>query len=204
MGELIDDLMELSRVSLAELTRNDLDLSELARSIAEGLAENEPDRQVTVQIQDGLVVQAGSQLIRAALENLLGNAWKFTAKIPVATVQFGAEVQDGATVYFVRDNGAGFDMKYAQRLFNPFQRLHSEDIFPGTGIGLATVRRIVERHGGRVWAEAGVAQGATFRFTIPVPPVVSSAGRTRAESTSERESDPLSNIHLTRRHGNSR
>jgi light-regulated signal transduction histidine kinase (bacteriophytochrome) len=104
--------------------------------------------------------------MRAALENLLGNAWKFTSKVQSAVVEFGAEDRDGVTVYFVRDNGSGFDMKYADKLFSPFQRLHSEAEFPGTGIGLATVHRIVDRHGGRVWASGAVGEGATVSFTI--------------------------------------
>ena len=169
MGELIDDLLKLSRVSLAELSRKEVDLSELVRNITEDLARGEPDRHVVVEIKAGLVACADSRLIRAALENLLGNAWKFTSKVSEPVVEFAAELDHGTTIYRIRDNGAGFDMGLVQRLFNPFQRLHTEDNFPGTGIGLATVRRIVERHGGRVWAESEVGQGATFRFTIPAP-----------------------------------
>lgn len=167
MGELIDDLIELSRVNLAELSRSDVDLSGLVRDITDNLAASEPDRHVAVEIKDGLVARADARLIKAALENLLGNAWKFTARVESPRVEFSAEVDDDATTYLVRDNGAGFDMGQVQRLFTPFQRLHTEDNFPGTGIGLATVRRVFDRHGGRVWAESGDGQGATFRFTIP-------------------------------------
>jgi signal transduction histidine kinase len=173
MGDLIDDLIALSRVNLAELSRSDVDLSELVHAITEELAERDPDRHVAVDITDGLIARADSGLIRAALENLLGNAWKFTAKVASPRVEFGvefgAEPGEDATVYRIRDNGAGFDMGEVQRLFTPFQRLHTESDFPGTGIGLATVRRVFDRHGGLIWAESGVGEGATFRFTIPSP-----------------------------------
>jgi light-regulated signal transduction histidine kinase (bacteriophytochrome) len=169
MGELIDALMELSRVNLAELARTDVDLSALVRSITENLASSEPDRQVAVEITDGLIARADPRLIRAALENLLANAWKFTAKVASPVVEFSAEPAGDATIYHIRDNGAGFDMGQVQRLFTPFQRLHSEANFPGTGIGLATVRRVFDRHGGTVWAESLDGEGATFRFTIPAP-----------------------------------
>jgi two-component system NtrC family sensor kinase len=169
MGELIDALMELSRVNLAELARTDVDLSALVRTITENLASSEPDRQVAVEIMDGLVARADPRLIRAALENLLANAWKFTAKVASPLVEFSAEPAGDATIYHIRDNGAGFDMGQVQRLFTPFQRLHSEANFPGTGIGLATVRRVFDRHGGTVWAESLDGEGATFRFTIPAP-----------------------------------
>jgi signal transduction histidine kinase len=140
------------------------------RSITENLALGEPDRQVAVDIKDGLVARADSRLIKAALENLLGNAWKFTAKVPSPMVEFSAERDDDdVTIYQIRDNGAGFDMGQVQRLFTPFQRLHTDESFPGTGIGLATVRRVFDRHGGTIWAESGVGEGATFRFTIPSP-----------------------------------
>ncbi|MGH2524756.1 MAG: sensor histidine kinase, partial [Anaerolineales bacterium] len=115
---------------------------------------------------EGAVVTGDARLLRVMLENLLGNAWKFTGKRPQARIEFGVAQRDGARVYFVRDNGAGFDMAYADKLFGAFQRLHGAHEFPGTGIGLATVQRIVQRHGGRLWAEAGVEQGATFNFTL--------------------------------------
>jgi len=167
MGELIDDLLELSRVTSAELNRSRIELSGLARNIGDELQRKEPARTVGVSIEDGLVVEVDGRLLRIALDNLLGNAWKFTAKVPEPRIEFGAEQRNGARVFFVRDNGAGFDMKYAHKLFRPFQRLHSETEFPGTGIGLATVRRIVERHGGRVWAEGAPGRGASVFFTLP-------------------------------------
>ena len=166
MGELIDDLLELSQVGRAELHRGLVNLSAVAESVAADLSGRVGDRHVKFVVQPGLEVHADSRLMRAALENLLGNAWKFTSKVQSAVVEFGAEDRDGATVYFVRDNGSGFDMKYADKLFSPFQRLHSEAEFPGTGIGLATVYRIVDRHGGRVWASGAVGEGATVSFTI--------------------------------------
>jgi two-component system NtrC family sensor kinase len=167
MTELIDALLELSRVSRAELVRDRARLSEIATAVADELQRREPERQVTFAIRDGLVVEADSRLVRVVLDNLMGNAWKFTSKIPQARIEFDAELQNEELVYFVRDNGAGFNMAYAAKLFGPFQRLHKEADFPGTGIGLATVRRIVDRHGGRVWATGAVGQGATVSFTIP-------------------------------------
>jgi two-component system NtrC family sensor kinase len=166
MGELIDDLLELSRVARADLSRDRVDLSAIARTILEGFCRNEPDRRVEWNVQHDLVLDVDGRLMKAALENLLGNALKFTAKIATARIEFGAEQRDGGTVYFVRDNGAGFDMKHADKLFSPFKRLHGNDDFPGTGIGLATVHRIVDRHGGRIWAERTVRDGATFYFTV--------------------------------------
>jgi light-regulated signal transduction histidine kinase (bacteriophytochrome) len=167
MGELIDDLLNLSRVGRAQLRRARVDLSDLAQHVMLQLAQRHPERVVETEVHPDLHASADAQLLRVALENLLGNAWKFTARAPQPRVVFGADVQDGAVVYYVRDNGAGFDMTYAAKLFTPFQRLHSEAEFPGTGIGLATVRRIVDRHGGRVWAEGQTGVGATIRFTVP-------------------------------------
>jgi two-component system NtrC family sensor kinase len=167
MGELIDDLLLLSRVGRADLRRDRVDLSSVARVAAERLKREDPGRQVTICIEDQLVVVADDGLMRVLLENLLGNAWKFTTKNLEARIEVGAEQPDDGTVFFVRDNGAGFDMSHAKKLFNPFQRLHTESEFPGTGIGLATVHRIVDRHGGRIWADSVVDQGATFYFTIP-------------------------------------
>jgi two-component system, NtrC family, sensor kinase len=167
MGELIDDLLQLSRVGRAAVSRQRTDLSVIARDITENLKGANPDRQVTVQIEDQLTADADSRLIRIVLENLLGNAWKFTAKSPQASIDFRAEKNKEGTVYMVRDNGVGFDMRYSEKLFRPFQRLHLESDFPGTGIGLATVYRVIDRHGGRIWAESGLNQGATFCFTIP-------------------------------------
>jgi two-component system NtrC family sensor kinase len=167
MGELIDDLLELSRVSSRDLRRQPADLSGMAGAVVDALRQHEPERRVEVVIGAGVTAEADHGLIRVLLENLLGNAWKFTARSDAPRIEFGAELQDGGWVYFVRDNGAGFDMAYAKKLFRPFQRLHGEKEFPGTGIGLATVRRVVDRHGGRVWAEGAVDRGATVYFTIP-------------------------------------
>jgi len=166
MGALIDDLLDLSRVSRAELVREQVDLTGLARAVAEELRRRDPERTVAISIQDGLVVEADGRLVRVLLENLLGNSWKFTSKTADARIELGARQAEGG-VCFVRDNGAGFDMAYAEKLFNPFQRLHAESDFPGTGIGLATVSRIVDRHGGRVWAEGAVGRGATVFFSLP-------------------------------------
>lgn len=170
MAELIDDLLHLSRVGRAELNRAQVNLSEIAHAILAELSRNEVHRKVQCSIADELIVDADGDLARIALENLLGNAWKFTSKNPAAKIEFGSKEQNGQTVYFVRDNGAGFDMKQAERLFSPFQRLHNGSEFPGTGIGLATVHRVVDRHGGRIWAEATVGQGAAFYFTIQRAP----------------------------------
>jgi signal transduction histidine kinase len=167
MGELIDDLLELSRVGRAELRRDPVSLSDVGRAVAVSLRTSVPNRQVDVQIHDGLVATADSRLVRIVLENLLGNAWKFTANVAAARIELGAQGTNGDTVYFVRDNGAGFDMAYMDKLFRPFQRLHVETEFPGTGIGLATVHRIIDRHGGRVWATGAVGTGATVFFTLP-------------------------------------
>jgi two-component system NtrC family sensor kinase len=167
MGELIDDLLLLSRVGRAELRRDRIDLSSIARVVAEELEKNDPDRQVILCIQDQLLAEADSGLMRVAFENLIGNAWKFTVKVSEPRIEVGANQTGEDTVFFVRDNGAGFDMQHAENLFRPFQRLHSESDFPGTGIGLATVHRIIDRHGGRIWAESAVGQGTSLYFTIP-------------------------------------
>lgn len=166
MGQLIDDLLQLSRVTRAELRREPVDLSALARDVAEGLQRAEPGRQVTFDITPDLKARGDARLLRGVLENLLGNAWKFTSKRSGARIEFFAESRDGGTRYCVRDNGAGFDMAYASKLFAPFQRLHRPSEFPGSGIGLATVQRIVHRHGGEIAAEGVPGAGATFRFTL--------------------------------------
>jgi len=166
MGNLIDDLLKLARVSRAEMGRGRVDLSVLARSIAGDCQAAEPERKVEFMIEEGLTTEGDRRLLRLMLENLVGNAWKFTSKGKKALIEFGRIDRDGKQVYFVRDNGAGFEMKYVDKLFGPFQRLHTEKEFPGTGIGLATVRRIVSRHGGEVWAEGAVAKGATIYFTL--------------------------------------
>jgi len=166
MGQLIDDLLNLSRVTRAEISRERVDLSATARDVVKELRAADPLRQAEVVIADALVAEADPRLVRLMLTNLLGNAWKFTAKCPRARIEFGRRQQAGEEAYFVRDNGVGFDMAYAGKLFGAFQRLHGMDDFPGTGIGLATVQRIVHRHGGRVWAEAAVDAGATFYFSM--------------------------------------
>lgn len=166
MGELIDDLLQLSRVGRVELSRGRVNLSEIARAVIIALSKNEPERIVEFKARDELIASADSQLMKVALENLLGNAWKFTSKTAAARIEFDVGQQDGGTVYFVRDNGAGFNMDQSARLFSPFQRLHNSSDFPGTGIGLATVRRVIDKHGGRIWAESTVGRGATFYFTI--------------------------------------
>ena len=165
MGELIDDLLELSRVGRAELRRARTDLSAIARNVIDELRKREPDRQVEIAVEDELYADADTRLMKVVFENLIGNSWKFTTKATAATIEIGRVPRDG--VVYVRDNGAGFDMKYAAKLFSPFQRLHSTAEFPGTGIGLATVQRIIERHGGRIWAEGSVGHGATVYFTVP-------------------------------------
>ena len=167
MGELIDDLLLLSRVGRADLRRESVDLSGVARVVFDELQKKDPERRVTLLVAEHLLVEADSGLMRIVLDNLLGNAWKFTAKVPEPQIEVGTDQQHGGTVFFIRDNGAGFDMGYAEGLFQPFQRLHSEAEFPGTGIGLATVHRVIDRHGGRIWASGAVDQGATFYFTIP-------------------------------------
>lgn len=165
MGQLIDDMLNLSRVSSAELKIQPTDLSAMAGAIMQDLQELAPQRECEIRLQPGLVADVDPQLMQIALRNLLENAWKYSTKKPVTRIEFGAEQVDGLPVYFVRDHGAGFDMAYAGKLFNPFQRLHSKDEFEGTGVGLATVSRVIQRHGGRIWAEATPGEGATFRFS---------------------------------------
>lgn len=164
MGELIDALLALSRVSRAELVIHSVDLTKLAGEVLAQLRAADSSRDVRCVVQDAVIADGDPQLLRALFENLLGNAWKFSAKRELAQIEFG-RADDG--VFFVRDNGAGFDAAYADKLFAPFQRLHSATEYPGTGIGLATVQRIVRRHGGKIWAEGAVDQGATFYFTLP-------------------------------------
>jgi two-component system NtrC family sensor kinase len=170
MDELIEDLLSLSKVGRAALVRGPIDLAALARMVTLELQRREPDRAVEVIIPASLPVEADNRLMMVLLENLMGNAWKFAGKAAAARIEVGLEPGDKDPAYFVRDNGAGFDMTYAERLFRPFQRLHSEAEFPGTGIGLATVHRIVDRHGGRVWAKGAPGEGATFYFTLPANP----------------------------------
>lgn len=165
MAALIDDLLELSRVTRTELRRQRVDMSELCRTIAANLNESYPEREATFVIADGAVAQGDPLLIRQALENILGNAWKYTSKTHGARIEFGISPNQSTTTYFVRDNGVGFDMAYSGKLFGAFQRLHGAE-FEGTGIGLATVQRIIQRHGGTIWAEGSEGHGATFYFTL--------------------------------------
>ncbi|HOG08905.1 MAG TPA: PAS domain S-box protein [Smithella sp.] len=170
MSELIDDMLKLSRITRTEIDKADINLSNIALTVVDELRKAHPDRPVKVTMPDSLTDYADSRLIKIVLENLLGNAWKFTGKKTDAEIEFGSTQQNGKKVYFVRDNGAGFDMEYVDKIFAPFQRLHNIEEFPGTGIGLATVRRIISRHGGTVWAESVPHQGATFYFTLGYPP----------------------------------
>jgi light-regulated signal transduction histidine kinase (bacteriophytochrome) len=167
MNRLFDDLLELSRVGRAELSRIETNLSEIARGVATELRKREPDRQVEIEIQDGLVAAADRRLMRIVLDHLIGNGWKFTMKTAQPRIEVGSRASEDEVIYFVRDNGAGFDMEYSEKLFKPFQRLHSTADFPGTGIGLAMVHRIIDLHGGRVSAEAIVGRGAQISFTLP-------------------------------------
>jgi len=166
MGRLIEDLLELARLSRHEIRRQQVDLSRLAGEIVADLRQLEPERRVEVVIEDGLAACADPVLLRNVMQNLLGNAWKFTRKAPAARIEFGVRMLDGARRYHVRDNGAGFDMKFSDRLFGAFQRLHSQSEFEGTGIGLASVARILKRHGGSIAAQAAPGQGAAFEFTL--------------------------------------
>ncbi len=166
MGSLIDDLLKLSRVTRAELQFQSVNLSGLAEEVVEALRKQEPERTVAVDIAPGLAARGDPKLLRIALDNLLGNAWKFTSRAADARIEFGLDAQADGPVYRVRDNGAGFDMAYADKLFGAFQRLHDTGEFPGTGIGLATVQRVVHKHGGRIWAHSEPGLGATFEFTL--------------------------------------
>ena len=166
MGMLIDDMLNLSRVTRAEMRRERVDLSAMAQSVASELRKTDERRRVEWVIADGLEATGDPRLLRVVLDNLMGNAWKYTSKHPQARIEFGKAAQNGGFAYFVKDDGAGFDAQYSQRLFGAFQRLHGMNEFPGTGVGLATVQRIVNRHGGKVWAEAAVEKGATFYFSL--------------------------------------
>jgi light-regulated signal transduction histidine kinase (bacteriophytochrome) len=172
MGQLIEDLLSLSQVTRAQLRTEPVDLSVMAHSLLDDWQARQPERQVAVHVESGLQAEADGRLVRVVMENLLSNAWKFTSQRPPAQ----AEIRIGQTmdavglpVFFVQDNGAGFDMAYADKLFSPFQRLHAVSEFSGTGIGLATVSRVIKRHGGSLWAEAIPGAGATFFFTLPRP-----------------------------------
>ena len=166
MGELIDDMLKLSRITRQELKREDVDLSMMARKISAELSTSHPERQVEFAIKPGCVENCDRQLIGIALENLIANSWKYSSRHTSAKIEFDKMEKDGKTVYFVRDDGAGFDPAYADKLFAPFQRLHAASEFEGNGIGLATIQRIVRKHGGSVWAEGQVEKGATVYFTL--------------------------------------
>jgi len=166
MAQLIDDLLNLSRLTRGKMRYETVDLSALAQTIAMGLQQSQPERDVEFTIAPGLVAKGDTHFLRVALENLLGNSWKFAKKRGRTRIEFGYDETNGQPAYFVRDNGVGFDMAYADKLFGAFQRLHSHSEFEGAGIGLATVQRIIHRHGGNIWAESAVGQGATFYFTL--------------------------------------
>jgi light-regulated signal transduction histidine kinase (bacteriophytochrome) len=166
MAVLIEKLLALSRVTRVDIQRVEVNLSALAHRIADWLRATAPDRRVEFLVEEDLRCTGDAGLLALVVENLIGNAWKFTSKRPQAQIRFGHEEREGQVRYFVRDNGSGFDMALGEKLFAPFQRLHSDREFEGTGIGLATVQRVVARHNGRVWADAAVDQGATFYFTI--------------------------------------
>ena len=167
MSALVDDLLKLSRITRTAVKQQVVDISQVAEEVIKDLQEAEPERLVTAAIEPGLSAKGDFSLLKAALENLLENAWKFSSREAQAKIEVGRTVLAGEEVFFVRDNGVGFNMAYADKLFSPFQRLHGVDEFPGTGIGLATVQRIVSRHGGRIWAESEVGKGATFYFALP-------------------------------------
>lgn len=166
MGSLIDDLLDLSRITRSEMRSEKVDLSQIAQSIADELRTTQPERKADFLIRPKIEVKGDPQLMQVALQNLLSNSWKFTSKQPRTCIEFGQIADNGHSVFFVKDNGAGFDPAYSKRLFGAFQRLHSNSDFPGTGIGLATVQRVIHRHGGKVWAESELGHGATFFFTV--------------------------------------
>ena len=166
MEAVIDDLLMLSRTTRVEITRSNVDLGQLAEAVVEELRSADAQRSVQFTASRGLVARADPSLMRVVLENLLGNAWKFTALRPKARIELGMTSSCGTQTFFVRDNGAGFDPQYADKLFKAFQRLHSSEVFPGTGIGLTIVQRIIQRHAGQVWAEGAIEQGATFYFSL--------------------------------------
>ena len=168
MNDLVEAMLGLARVSRKEMHRSSVDLSGIARDVGEELRLGDPHRQGIFLVEDDLLAGGDPALVRIVLENLMGNAWKFTREVN-ARIEVGRST-DGGSTFFVRDNGAGFDPTYAQGLFAPFQRLHNDSDFPGTGVGLATVQRIVHRHGGKIWAQAAVNEGATFFFSLPAPP----------------------------------
>lgn len=166
MSQTIEDLLKLASLTRVELKRTSTDLGLIAREVAEGLNQQHASRVVDISIAEPMLGMGDPGLLRSAIENLLGNAFKFTSKQPNPKIEFGSVQKDGATVYFVSDNGVGFDMASTDKLFAPFQRLHNQDEYEGTGIGLACVQRIIQRHGGRIWAESTPGEGATFWFSL--------------------------------------
>ncbi len=167
MSTLIDDLLNLSRATSTPLRRTAVNLSDMVESVVEALRSENEGRQVEMVIGKGAYVIADEGLLFLVLENLLRNAWKYTSRLDRARIEFGFTEQPSGTVYFIRDNGVGFNPRFADRLFRPFQRLHSQSEFPGTGVGLATVQRIISRHGGKIWATGDIDLGAEFSFTLP-------------------------------------
>ena len=166
MGELIDDLLQLSKVMKGDLHRENVDLSKIAHKLVSAIQKSAPQRKVDFVITDGLEANGDSNLLEAVLANLFDNAFKFTSKHAQARIEFAKTLKNGKPIFFIKDDGAGFDMAYVNKLFGTFERLHSEEEFSGTGIGLATVQRIIHRHGGRVWAEGELEKGAIFYFSI--------------------------------------
>ncbi len=188
MGALIEDMLHLFRVANAELVSQPIDLTQMARVVAAELARNAPDREISVLVQEGLTTTGDPNLLRIALDNLIGNAWKFASKVPLPQIEIGVNDELPGHPFFVRDNGAGFDMTYAGKLFRPFQRLHTVEEFPGTGIGLATVHKVIERSGGRVWAEGQVGKGSDLLLHLAASQARPSDGLTGWEHGLGRES----------------
>lgn len=167
MGALIEDLLQLARITRCDFNKQKLDISGLARETIDKLKQQNPDRDIEVKLQNNLYASGDEHLITVALDNLLSNSWKYTSKTAHARIEFGSDYSgNGHDIYFVKDNGAGFDMKYADKIFLAFQRLHSKEEYPGTGVGLATVQRVIDRHGGKVWAESNIGSGTTIYFTL--------------------------------------
>lgn len=169
MEQLIDDMLNLARVTKSEIHRERVDLSGMVRQILSEFRQRYPERVIETTVAPDVIVEGDAHLLRVAMDNLVGNAWKYSSNVSPSRIEFGVRQSEGAPVFFVRDNGAGFDPRSAQRLFQPFQRLHPISEFPGTGVGLATVQRIIQKHGGRIWAEGQVNKGATFSFTLAEP-----------------------------------
>jgi PAS domain S-box-containing protein len=166
MFTLINDLMTLSQINRADLNIENIDLSEMVSLFLSDLQQSDPERKLSIVVQKNIVVKADKRLLHLAIENLLNNAWKYCSKNEITEIEFGSIQKDGSIIYFIKDNGVGFDMKYKEKIFQPFQRLHSDRDFKGTGIGLATVVRVLHRHNGRIWAESEIGEGSTFYFTL--------------------------------------